>query len=576
MLTGIPGKGPKPGSGTYSSKWPARLRVKNFLCLKDIDLKFRKLTVLTGENGQGKSVIARLCWLLYAAVPFESDEMCASEAPEPREAGNFLFKNFCALFPQKMWAGTTFSIDFETPIHIFAIHCRKGSVTVSSKQTLREYQRETMASQPRPPLDMDDGFEDVDDAESADMGQLFERFMTQMRDPDFQSKMERFIGRMQMECESDGLGVHESWELGPYSVPLFLPAERVAWPFMDAVLKRSARSRKKDPWPLLEHYAAKLDLSTDFEEDGPDDPELEEALLNLLNITGTNGSWEKEEEGLALHIGQTVVPLGLASSGERAALPMLTIPGYSMEGVRLFIEEPETHLHPRLQRDIVLHLAGVLNEAPSAAVLLTTHSPLVASVIASLVAAHEAGRRDPDGASRIVPERQWLAFEDVACWRIEDGMAVDCMDDVGRTIDFSSLTSVQAGVDDQIARLRAMLPGKKPAQAPRPAPEAKSEPASEAGPGSAQKPKRTAKAAAGTTPKTAPKTASKTAAKTTPPDSAASARAAILGQPTLSPEASKLVDALNQALQEGWQKLDEHTASKKAPGGAASTRKKNK
>lgn len=91
-------------------------------------------------------------------------------------------------------------------------------------------------------------------------------------------------------------------------------------------------------------------------------------------------------------------PLAFADHGEglQQVLPILAAAEAqrSSRGL-LVVEEPESHLHPRLQAALIAQLAEVLNAAPTAQVMLETHSE------ALLLGALEAGLRYPGVEVRV-------------------------------------------------------------------------------------------------------------------------------------------------------------------------------
>lgn len=75
-----------------------------------------------------------------------------------------------------------------------------------------------------------------------------------------------------------------------------------------------------------------------------------------------------------------------AGSGFQHAFPVvMALANLRYNGGFLIVEEPEAHLHPRLQRKLAEHMVDVLVDHPTASVLLETHSEIF--LIAALGAA---------------------------------------------------------------------------------------------------------------------------------------------------------------------------------------------
>ena len=103
------------------------------------------------------------------------------------------------------------------------------------------------------------------------------------------------------------------------------------------------------------------------------------------------------------------VPVDCASSGQRAALPlMLTLLEHSQgshfdEVGSLFIEEPEAHLYPTGQREITRIIAdlGGLDRDARPQYIITTHSPYLLTAFNNLIYAGKIVRAKPERKSAV-------------------------------------------------------------------------------------------------------------------------------------------------------------------------------
>ena len=60
---------------------------------------------------------------------------------------------------------------------------------------------------------------------------------------------------------------------------------------------------------------------------------------------------------------------------------------------RVFLEEPEAHLFPSTQKDIMYDLVKILNRNKWSSIFITTHSPYILSSLNNLIAAYDVLRK---------------------------------------------------------------------------------------------------------------------------------------------------------------------------------------
>lgn len=123
-----------------------------------------------------------------------------------------------------------------------------------------------------------------------------------------------------------------------------------------------------------------------------------EALRGVVRYT--NGMWSWHVDGAG------VIPLGGLSSGQMAAWPFFLLSSV-VNSTKLihnfFFEEPELHLHPNAQKNIVEAIALLVESGNN--VVITTHSPFILYVINNLIQAHIAyDGKPPEGEFSIDPD----------------------------------------------------------------------------------------------------------------------------------------------------------------------------
>jgi hypothetical protein len=171
-------------------------------------------------------------------------------------------------------------------------------------------------------------------------------------------------------------------------------------------------------------------------------PEIEKEMQRIAGgvVTVMNGrpfflSWDGRS-----------LPLPLLSSGTLDVLPMFSVLNYlafhqehfyarsiaakisslaeiSEYSPLIYIEEPEAHVFPETQRDLVNLFARLANDPIlSFDWVITTHSPYVLTAFNTLIEAWRAGKKTGkhDQVAAIVPERSWVSEDDFAAYTIHD------------------------------------------------------------------------------------------------------------------------------------------------------------
>ena len=136
--------------------------------------------------------------------------------------------------------------------------------------------------------------------------------------------------------------------------------------------------------------------------------EILKAVNIIKNILKGQYRFTTKDERLYFNE-QDYIKLNYASSGQQEALwILLLIFKYILDKEQIFIvfEEPEAHLYPEAQNEIV-QLMSLLANITQNQIIITTHSPYIISAFNNLLYAHQLGQNNPD-ISHIVNPKMWL------------------------------------------------------------------------------------------------------------------------------------------------------------------------
>jgi len=139
------------------------------------------------------------------------------------------------------------------------------------------------------------------------------------------------------------------------------------------------------------------------------------------------GEYVHDREGGKIYVSKDIyTKINYASAGQQESVwILLSLFLLVLERSRslVLIEEPEAHLYPIAQKEILEYIAFVFNSM-KCDFLLTTHSPYVLSCVNNMMYAHDLARRvKAERIQKVVPQNAWLDPSCVGGYFVGDGAA---------------------------------------------------------------------------------------------------------------------------------------------------------
>jgi len=418
-----------------------KLIVKNFSVIKEAELEFGKITVLIGPQSSGKSL---LCKLVYFLGPILS-EFSATFAASDQSWEQFIehAKNqFKLWFPPHAWRNSTYSIRYEEGLYGVFVNASEAlgenSIDLSLTEDFKELYEKRNSSIPASKLQQGD-----ENARS--MGMFFRRW-------NFLYALNILQGHTKVEDSA------------------YVPAGRSFFSNLNSVFE-IFRNENLDP--LLREFAANLDWAST--------PAaiplsaLKQEILSAMNVIQggrfllTDGKpMFEDEKGVQL-------PMGMVSSGTQELVPLFRIfsklirdavlvksGNHGPERPRerfLIVEEPEAHIFPNTQNELVRVFSRLSNEPFfSFSWVITTHSPYILTAFNDLIKAGLVAAERPDKASeveKVIPRQYWIKPDEFAAYAFDgkDGILRSIKDKDTKMINGDILDDISSDIADQFGQL---------------------------------------------------------------------------------------------------------------------------
>jgi predicted ATP-dependent endonuclease of OLD family len=388
-----------------------KLIVKKFAGIENIELEVKKINILIGPQASGKSICAKLLfyfknfvWQILSTV--EQDQT-------KRDLDKSYSRFFEECFPKKSWGKDVFFIRYEISnlfIEITKPYGRdKLSLTYSDtyKKELEWLRRE---------------FKKVKSSDELTINKTNHKILI----PNFKDYLSLRYAWM------DRLEKKFSREVSFQQI--FIPAGRALFAFLQRNIFTFMLS-KNEIDPFFKHFGSIYEnmkniwISQIRNRTNKIDREIDNLIKTVLcgqYIHDKGEDFLESEDGRRIGIANS-------SSGQQETLPLAiiltTLPFITSDriGKTVYIEEPEAHLFPSAQRNIVELIATIFNyhEESDFQLFITTHSPYILTAINNLLQAGLIYRNSEqeiiEKLEKIVPRYKALITEDLAAYEVANG-----------------------------------------------------------------------------------------------------------------------------------------------------------
>src|SRR5687768_15480478 len=108
------------------------LSIKNFICIKEAEVEFDDFTVFIGEQGAGKSLIAKLYFFIRRILPEDIDKGLLRKTET--QMHDLLEEKFNKIFPSYAWNTHSFNIQIKYKIEKYNEESKQIEINISYKK----------------------------------------------------------------------------------------------------------------------------------------------------------------------------------------------------------------------------------------------------------------------------------------------------------------------------------------------------------------------------------------------------------------------------------------------------------
>jgi len=367
------------------------LTVKNFGVLKDINIEINKTNLFIGENGSGKSVLAKLITIVTDGLSNEKE----------------ILKRF-----------TTYEIEF------------------MNKDTLIEYSENNnlLLKINNNKVFLSDISKGIVDAhnEFSLIKNDYEELMDKINGLDIDSekiakKNHKKIGKKIIKIEKNYLLFQSK----------YIPAERNLISLFNQSLSNFITSNIPLPKTLLEFSSQYNNARNEIQE------------LDLLGVKFKS----KNGQDNIYYNENGFLPLENSSSGIQTALPLyLTMKYFSFKHRNIIIEEPEQNLYPKAQVDTIKY---IIENSSENVYLMTHSPYVLSTLNILLFAYKASNKNDilKEKISKIIPESQQINPDEFSAYFIKNGVSESIKGKSTGLISENAIDNVGDIIDDEFSEL---------------------------------------------------------------------------------------------------------------------------
>ncbi|HEX8014859.1 MAG TPA: AAA family ATPase [Flavobacterium sp.] len=387
----------------------AKLIVKNFGPLKDIEIEVREMVTIIGAQASGKSTLAKLISIL--------------EDENFRRNSKITFEEELNKYNMKSFLNDGTIISYSKGDYSFTFKNHEYS-----KTNPRELIKEQFVDFLKNSKSKEEKNEEFKNLLKHDLISNWKNQFTPQIVNDIFKKLNVYFNDGSKSYEIPILDFFLYYEtiLTEYGInikfdSLYIPSERN---FLHLIVENTLgliNNNVRIPKHLLEIGQ-----------------EYEKAIHTIkeLPLTIINKNFKYKREGKTSYIYHNEnekVDLLESASGLQSIIPILLLVEYSKTlkeeyNFNFVVEEPELNLYPKAQHLLIQYLVkNCLFDRKN--LILTTHSPFVLASINNLLLAYDKGQKNPKEVNKIIKKESWLNPKNFIAYELKNGKAKKIMND---------------------------------------------------------------------------------------------------------------------------------------------------
>ena len=420
----------------------AELTIENFAGISQANISVNKITILIGPQASGKSVIAKLLYFFNEFLNFDESIAKCSSKPFVQCFKDQKAEIFRKYFPSISWSKQKFSIVYRNieknyQIRIYHNFSDNGKVNIEfdGKHIINElnkakefveflylqYEKEidvlraSIDNMEKRLEDLKKELKDIEKFQNSDYRavkhkkNLLEKELIELK-----NKRREYNFRL-LELR---VTLYNLFYFSKENENIFIPANRSFFNlFKESFFKIFDTNVTVDPFFI--NFGKALESAKRVLSDERESAKLRKWLQKFLKATYKENGIE-----LLMHDDGREVPLYMSSSGQQEILPILLVlynvkRSKSGKRINLFLEEPESHLFPDTQKNLVELIAEVVKSGITT-LFMTTHSPYILTSLNNLIYAGYLSKKlhgdKLNKIKKIIPKKLWINPEDVSIY----------------------------------------------------------------------------------------------------------------------------------------------------------------
>ncbi len=401
------------------------IKISKFLVIDKADIEIGQFTILIGSQAHGKSIVAKL---IYFFRNFLKSEFTQSiqQLHTLKELNKSALLKFTEIFPQYTWGNEPFSISYSNEDINIKIERSKSSngkiltQLILCNELKQVYKELTSAYKKK--------IENISIEQSNNLNEILKGVF---------SENQQIINKADLYSAFN----------------VFIPAGRS---FFANIQKNvfSLLSSNIEIDPFLKRFGFRYESVKSMYKHNffTNKYKQELKVVNQFVSSIISGEYIQEDDQDWIISESRRINLSNSSSGQQEALPMLlilsTLPFFVKDKNSMyFIEEPEAHLYPFSQKNII-NLFAYIHNKTNCKFLMTTHSPYILTAINNLLLANSTFNSVNDNLKSkvddLVSKDLHIDFNDISSYSIQNGTVEKILENENQLIG----TNIIDGVSD--------------------------------------------------------------------------------------------------------------------------------